>query len=199
MDDFRRAVDMCKLNDLGYSGNPFIWGRKNKTDGFIVERLDRFLATSSFIEKLKNIALSHTNKHNSDRNGLLVDLNQNINKKPRKGFMKSIRFEESWTKFEECRLIISRCWKEMPISRPEGFERKLIGCLVKLRNWNKIRLNGSLKAAISRKEEELKALISRLGLQHDSNIRVVKQDLENLLEEEEKYWKARSREDWLNH
>lgn len=56
--------------------------------------------------------------------------------------------------------------------------------MMKLSKWNKARLNGSIKSAIQRKEKDWK-------------LRMAEKELEALLEEEEIYWKFRSREDWL--
>lgn len=170
--------------DLGYSDNPFTWGRKDKTSGYIVERLDTYLATNSLMELFKDIGISHTNKHNSDHKGIVASIDHKETDQGRGWIRKLIRFEETWIKFEECRDIISRHWVEESIVSLGSFTSKITRCLFKLKKWNNTRLNGSLKAAIARKEEELKALSLRQGVHNLNDIRTAELELERLLEEE---------------
>lgn len=110
---------------------------------------------------------------------------------------KPLRFEESWVDFEEYKEIVSKHWKEERCANIQTFQMKVLGCLGKLKRRNKERLNGSLKAAISRKEKEIEILASTPVDMEDLRIRKAENELEDLLEEEEKYWHARSRECWL--
>lgn len=78
-----------------------------------------------------------------------------------------------------------------------SFSRKIQEGIVAMRNWNKERLKGSLKGAITRKKKEIIYLLN-LNDQEGFDRKIkVERDLEKLLEEEESYWKIRSREDWL--
>lgn len=67
----------------------------------------------------------------------------------------------------------------------------------KLTTWNKARLKESLKSAILSKEEEIKVVNGTVDPLKFIKIQKVKKELELLLAEEEKYWKNRSREEWL--
>lgn len=60
---------------------------------------------------------------------------------------------------------------------------------------NKERLKGLIKGAINRKEEGIKELMNRNNTDNFERIAKAEKDLESLLEEEERYWKMRSRED----
>lgn len=66
----------------------------------------------------------------------------------------------------------------------------------KLKRWNLERLKGSLKAAVARKERDIHELSCCRGSLAEFRVREAKKELDLLLEEEEKYWKSRSREDW---
>lgn len=54
-----------------------------------------------------------------------------------------------------------------------------------------------MKATIVRKEEELRILSRNIDRPSDSNCKKAENELEILLEEEEKYWRLRLRDDWL--
>lgn len=56
---------------------------------------------------------------------------------------------------------------------------------------------GSIASTISWKEREIQVLSSHSSRAKGEEIRKAERELENLLEEEEKYWRIRSREDWL--
>lgn len=77
-----------------------------------------------------------------------------------------------------------------------GWEKIIEVCLKQLLSWNKDRLKGSIQQAIERKMTEIEIL------KKDDNswnmLKTAEKYLEELLEEEERYWKQRSREDWLN-
>lgn len=55
----------------------------------------------------------------------------------------------------------------------------------------------SLKAAIKKKEQEIKLLTNSREAMVEVKTREVEKELEMLLEEEKKYWRSESWEDWL--
>lgn len=70
--------------------------------------------------------------------------------------------------------------------------------MAKLVSWNCNRLKGSLKGAIDKKLQEINSLDRFNQGELDAEIDRAEKDLDGLLEEEEKYWRLRAREDWLN-
>lgn len=66
-----------------------------------------------------------------------------------------------------------------------------------MKAWNKVILEGSIKGAITKKEKEIRNLSNLRSEEEFTKRSQVESDLEKLLEEEESYWKLRSREDWL--
>lgn len=63
--------------------------------------------------------------------------------------------------------------------------------------WNKERLKGSIKGAINRTKVEIKILSNSNTPDDFDRLLQAEKKLDNLLEEEEGYWRLRSREDWL--
>lgn len=75
---------------------------------------------------------------------------------------------------------------------------KIQQCMKKLAIWNKERLKGSLKGAISKIEKEIVGLQSSVSQERDVLLISKEEELDKLLEEEEIYWRRRSREEWLS-
>lgn len=108
-----------------------------------------------------------------------------------------MRFEESWTNFEECRELLTQHWPTLGNLSGEVYSTKLSCCMRELHKWNRDILRGSLKGAIASKKEEIR----RVQMRGSSNWRHIaleaEKDLEWLLEEEEIYWRQRARKDWI--
>lgn len=99
--------------------------------------------------------------------------------------------------FDECKEIISNHWSKMPKSDPFSFGSKMASYMIKLNKWNNARLNGSIKSAIKRKENEIRNIFLSNDNFKDWKFKMTKKELDSFLEEEEIYWKFRPRTDWL--
>lgn len=193
---FREAIDSCGLEDLGYEGDKFTWIRSKGSSLEIKERLDRFLANFKFKEMFKDINIKHLCMHNSDHKPIVASLSKDGLRGDRH-VKKLIRFEEGWVAFEQCDEIVKGHWKSSAKALIWSIQGKISDCLVKLKNWNHNRLKETIRGAIERQEKEIRLLRNSLDPREGEKIRRAKKELEVLLEEEEKYWKIRSREDWL--
>lgn len=77
------------------------------------------------------------------------------------------------------------------------FNRKIQDCLTRLDRWSHIKYGGSIRGAIESKEKEIQDLSNTDDVVDYNAIGKKKKELENLLEDDEIYWKQRAREDWL--
>lgn len=145
------------------------------------------------MELIDNIKIFHLPFHSSDHRPILASLSFIVKRSFGNPVVSLLMFEEGWTKFEETKQIISKEWYEFQGHGTKDFKNKIEGCLKSLKSWNRERLNGSLAKAIDRKKREL-ASLSKDDSCYDS-ISKAQRDLDDLLEEEERYWKQRSRED----
>ena len=72
MDGFRKVVDYCAFQDLGYYGSDFTWcnmqGRKN----IIYLRLDRAFANLEWTEKVRGMKVHHLVDSTCDHSALLI-------------------------------------------------------------------------------------------------------------------------------
>jgi len=69
---FRNVIDDCGLIDLGFSGPVFTWSNKRKGTGHVQERLDRFIATHSWVNLFGNFKVKHRGFMFSDHRHILL-------------------------------------------------------------------------------------------------------------------------------
>ena len=53
--EFRSTIDVCSSKDLGYTSSDFTWCNMQEGEDRIYVRLDRALATHSWIDKYKEV------------------------------------------------------------------------------------------------------------------------------------------------
>lgn len=104
LEDFRKTLDDCELVDIKPIGNIFTW-HGNRKGHHIWERLDRFVCNSSF-DSLFNFAGSNNLEWMfSDHRPIEVNL-EDGRQRTRGKRRKMFKFEEYWTKWQECAKII---------------------------------------------------------------------------------------------
>ncbi|XP_057785638.1 uncharacterized protein LOC131003172 [Salvia miltiorrhiza] len=74
MDDFRVAIDDCRLADLGFEGHNFTWTNKQSGHATIQERLDRVLGTDQWMTLFPNYKVQHLIRKSSDHCLILLEL-----------------------------------------------------------------------------------------------------------------------------
>ncbi|XP_075636913.1 uncharacterized protein LOC142609187 [Castanea sativa] len=66
MDDFREALELNNLADLGYQGYPFTWNNKGPGEANMKERLDQAVATGDWRDEFSLTTVTHLSSHASD-------------------------------------------------------------------------------------------------------------------------------------
>ncbi|KAI7993305.1 hypothetical protein LOK49_LG11G01153 [Camellia lanceoleosa] len=117
---FRSFVDGCGLLDLGYQGFPFTWRNNRHTEGYIVERLDRVLASADWRVSFDRATVTHCECIGSDHNSLLLDLYPHA-VRPRSWF----KFDSRWIGERDCKTTIQRSWEAI-IPGSRMFQRKVL-------------------------------------------------------------------------
>ncbi|KAL5783938.1 hypothetical protein ACOSQ2_006330 [Xanthoceras sorbifolium] len=197
MFNFRSIVELCDFVDLGFSGLLFTWNNKRGGSRNVQERLDRFFATSQWVNLFSGIKVEHLGFMFSDHRPISAKFvcgGSNISG----GRDRKFRFEPFWLKDEECYSVICTAWGGFASDvSGRGLRDKLVMCADRLENWSKVKF-GSLKKAIDRKRCEINLLYDRQQTNQVLNvIKTRERELESLLSKEELYWKQRSRVDWL--
>ncbi|KAA3474993.1 reverse transcriptase [Gossypium australe] len=73
MEAFRRTLKDCSLGDIGFSGTWFTWERGRTIERNIRERIDRGVATNSWLQNFPNYSLRHLPHSFSDHCPLLIE------------------------------------------------------------------------------------------------------------------------------
>ncbi|CAL1368789.1 unnamed protein product [Linum trigynum] len=73
MNHFGDCLTDIGLQDLGFHGYPYTWENRRHTNGFIEERLDRFVANDSWRDLFPNNYVQHWDRANSDHRPIICD------------------------------------------------------------------------------------------------------------------------------
>lgn len=123
-DRFRDVVNSCGLVDVGYVGEKFTWFKSPKKKDTIRERLDRFFYSSN-MPKDVTFKVNHLNLLSSDHRSILLCWRLESVSSRKRVRKRTIKFEESWTKFEECGIIINDEWGRTGMISPSNISGKV--------------------------------------------------------------------------
>nr|XP_025692428.1 uncharacterized protein LOC112794656 [Arachis hypogaea] len=186
---FSNCLFECGLQDIGFQGQPFTWQR-----GSIRRRLDRYVANTSWVQRFNHAVVKHLPKLKSDHAPLLLDLRSS--KYPGSS-TRPFRFIAAWMTHNDFNNLLRSSWDvdnqlEVNISTfmeaAKIWNREVFGDLIKRKNWLLARLNG-ISAHLSFTPNPF---LDNLQIQ-------LWKELENLLIQEEVYWKQCSRCKWINY
>ncbi|CAL1389096.1 unnamed protein product [Linum trigynum] len=108
MQAFRDCLLDAQLSDLGYTGYDFTWENKRATEGYIEERLDRFVATAAWQHMFRQGRVLHLDKLRSDHRPIVCDTHGDDDIDPKWGW--SFKFEPMWVKHENCEKVVAEAW-----------------------------------------------------------------------------------------
>ncbi|KAA3489521.1 reverse transcriptase [Gossypium australe] len=108
MEVFHRTLEDCSLEDIGFSGPWFTWERGRTLERNIRERIDRGVATDTWIQNFPNYSLRHLPHSFSDHCPLLVETK--VGRRGRSPIR--FRFESWWVLEESCEEEIRKLWEE---------------------------------------------------------------------------------------
>lgn len=106
--DFREVLDDCNLWDLGCTGGLFTWCNRRQSGNQVHLRLDRFIANSTFCDLFENYQVTNLDWAKSDHRPIQLSLNGRGQGNQRGARDRPFKFEEWWTRLEDCRNIIRR-------------------------------------------------------------------------------------------
>ncbi|EPS61484.1 hypothetical protein M569_13313 [Genlisea aurea] len=155
MEDFRKAVVDCGLNEIPFQGHSFTWTNKRKHPHTVRARLDRALASVNWLQLYPMSEIQHLSFGGSDHAPLWVQFTTpippNYVRRPHR-----FRFEARWMSLSGCESAIRDAWS---LSRDPStrLQSRLSATRISLLKWYQHQI-GPLKANIKRVEAELATL-----------------------------------------
>lgn len=103
---FKAILDDCGLMDLCLNGYPYTWERKYGEDSWIEIRLDRTLASTSFIHRFRDVTLINLEVSTSDHAPVLLELHKVFYTAQIKRFW----FGNAWIRELMCKQLVAETW-----------------------------------------------------------------------------------------
>lgn len=189
--DFNYWVQSKALVDMGFAGASFTWRRGTNEHTFRGARLDRGLGSVEWLENFPCARITHLPAVSSDHTPLLLSLGDNETVKRRKAF----RFQAAWTLHEEFQDVVADAWR-----KGNTLQEKIKKTGEFLTSWNK-KSFGNIHKKKRRLEARLNGIQRKLDFQrHGGLIKLeakIRDELEEVLYQEELLWYQRSREEWI--
>ncbi|XP_074352491.1 uncharacterized protein LOC141691620 [Apium graveolens] len=189
LDGFRGVIDDCSLTELGLEGGKFTWERGRGTSDWVREKLDRAFAEYSWWQKFPLCNLSTWHVTYSDHDPIMVDL-YNVPRSIRKFRFK---FENVWLEEASFRKEVTDYWLDLP---PVHILPKLISVSSFMAKWGKNFFH-KFRDKVRKQKEELADLVDRTDEMGVRQYFLARDRLNELLLNEEVYWKQRAKSFWL--
>ena len=191
----RDVIDECQFMDLGYVGPKFTWA-KHYVDGHSIRtRLDRCMATNSWLQKFPRTRVHHLNCMSSDHSPLLI----NLSGMPELRKKRCFRFEEMWLSDPTCGDMVEEVWCSIRDSNPSlAILEKVASYERELTWWNKNNF-GHVRRDLEIKKKllvlaENEAMVSG----NNTRVRSIRMEINLLQDRESRMWCQRSRMSWLS-
>jgi hypothetical protein len=196
-DEFRGWSDLNNLIHLDIIGNQFTWSNGRRGNANTYERLDRAICNTHWIDFWKTISCCTLSKSHSDHHPILLNLQTEVN-----SFPSSFKFQKMWTTHEDCKRVIHDHWAKEVVGCPMHIlKHKLKTLKPVLKIWNKD-VFGNVQQNVD------KALATVNDIQNKINVNGYSDDyatvernaqkaLDTALNQQEQFWKDKSRVQWL--
>ncbi|KAF7825238.1 ribonuclease H [Senna tora] len=191
MMEFREALDICGLQDIGFTGYPYTWSNGRCGEDNIQERLDQACASEEWLSLFPFVSVEHNTRSFSYHCAVVItfdDENPDANRKAKRLF----RFEESWCNEDSCGELVDLGWEAG--SDVVDKIKKVASCFKEANFHN----TGSIRRKIKHLEESI-TILKQIQLTDAvrKNIQDAQAELDQLLKNEEILWRQRSRAVWL--
>ncbi|XP_060972669.1 uncharacterized protein LOC133038517 [Cannabis sativa] len=137
MEQFRKALDCCRLNEVPFEGDPYTWIKGRRTVNTVKERLDWCFVNDCWNSHFSPIVTRHLDYYTSDHRAIVVNVSlKNSDQQPQQRRTR-FRFEQMWLQNEEVANIIQQQWTS-PVagSAIDKFLHNIAACTSSLQQWH---------------------------------------------------------------
>jgi hypothetical protein len=152
----RNTMDLCNLADLGFSGPKYTWHNRQQGSDYIQARLDRFLATPSWIDCYPHYVNLHLLRYGFDHCPIMLEFSPISICRHNTGHNQNKKFEHMWLRNEDHFKIVKDSWQR----HTNNISTKLSHTLAQLHSWGK-QTFGSIPKKIQKVKDELQPLNSQ--------------------------------------
>ena len=188
------ALEYCSLEDMNYVGYPYTWTNNQGGVDNIQERLDRFVANLSWKERYDGSFVTHLEKRKSDHLPIVLSIRTKLTPDTGRTKKRLFRFEEIWTREEECGQVIEVAWM-----RGEDVLGNMAKATRELREWSRARFGDFAKEMRQCKQQMGALMEAELTADTITQMNAIDARMDELEKREEIFWKQRSRQEWLKH
>ena len=111
MEKFRKALEECSLQDLGFIGDAFTWRNNHHiAAGYIKERLDRAVACGDWRRANPLTKVVNGDSRHSDHRPLIIDTGERGKTPGRGSYDFYPKFEAKWLEEEYCLERVEKAW-----------------------------------------------------------------------------------------
>jgi hypothetical protein len=178
-------------------GSKYMWSNLREDGGYVKERLDRALANKEWCAAFKDKEVQVLAARSSDHKPLLIcfSTNRPFRHTTKRGF----KFEASWMLEKDFDKVIQEEWKSSNIDSNQltAISNKLKRCGDVLKSWSREKLCNTEKI-IKSKIACLEALQREEGPWEVAEIKILQQEIDVLLEQEDLKWKQRAKINWYD-
>lgn len=187
MEGFRETLEDCDLTELELCGGKYTWEKCRGKREWVREKLDRAFSTSSWINKLCKLSVHHTTR--SDHDPIQLELvSTSISRR-----LFRFRFENIWLKDPDSKREVQTYWAKIP---PIHLLPKLHEVSSFMAKWGKTFFN-KFREKVRNLREVIAGLVNRVDTIGVGRYLEEVERFNDLLLQEETYWKQRAKLFWL--
>jgi ribonuclease HI len=193
---FHDTLNNCNLQDLGFHGDMFTWANNQEKDHHIKERLDRFCASSSWLNQFPRVTNYHLPHYSSDHIPILLVFGNNHDfRNDSRGSTTIRRFEHIWIQDPQSSNIIKESW----VNSSEDTYSKLNNTFNKVYQWGQTTY-GNIPRQIKEPQIKIQNLKAKIPTKEEiEQTKQLERRLDNLLQHEETWWAQRAKANWLQN
>ncbi|KAH0776301.1 hypothetical protein KY290_007712 [Solanum tuberosum] len=194
--DFNHCINVCNLEDQGFTGSKFTWWNDRTAEDCIFKRLDRILCNNEVNNIFPKIEVEQLTKSGSDHSPLLLKCSSSNER-----VVKPFRFLNFWLKEESFKEVVAQNWKAEFEGNPFSlFHYKLKKVKRALAQWSKETF-GNIFQEIATLEDTIKVLETHFedtpSGENRSRLQKAQAELYTQLQREEEFWKQKAGFEWF--